>query len=101
MRFISTALGLFLLSAAPVAAQDNAPPPAESQPASEADLSAHSDLYSAMQEGLDEDAMFDGIVAAMRTQIAAMPSFAASEKKKPGYIDKVMTALRPTITEYS
>lgn len=58
-------------------------------------------LYDTLEQGIDREAMLDGMTASMRTQYAAMPAIAAAERQRPGLLDELMTALRPVLGDYS
>lgn len=63
---------------------------------------AHEDLYSAMEEGVDQGLMKEQVlgtvIAAFQRQI---PELALIEDAEPGFLDKLRNNLRPIMSDYS
>lgn len=78
------AAGTMMATAAPVAAQQA---PAEQD--------VYQDLFSAMIEATDREAELNNAMEAVRAQFEALPDFQSLEQISPGYIDDVITAMRP------
>ncbi len=94
MRYLLILLASATLTPTALIAQD-----AETLAAQAVD--AHADLYASMEEGIDNRAMVDGTMRALRLQFAANPDIAAAERMKAGLIDNMIEAIRPTMSEYS
>jgi hypothetical protein len=58
---------------------------------------AYGDLYSAMQEGVDQSLVLDSALVAMGREFAANPDFAAAETASPGLIAEVTSGMRPIL----
>ncbi|MEE4317653.1 MAG: DUF2059 domain-containing protein [Erythrobacter sp.] len=67
----------------------------------EAPDAAYADLYSAMQESVDQEQMADGALQALARQFAATPAFAGAEARSPGLIAEVTAGLRPIFVAQS
>lgn len=104
MRRIAAPLAAVLMPlgaialANPALAQTPVPVPAQTNNASDA---AYSDLYAAMQEGLDSKQIIESSLAALGREFAANPDFASAEAVSPGLIAEVIEGLRPILNSQS
>ncbi|MEM7666372.1 MAG: hypothetical protein AAF250_11000 [Pseudomonadota bacterium] len=64
------------------------------------EISAYADLYEALDEGTDHEAMLDSTMTVVRQQFAALPEVAEAEQSYPGLINGVMTEIRPVFRDY-
>lgn len=62
--------------------------------------SAFDDLYDALDQGTDHEAILESTMSAVREQYAAIPELANAEAASPGLIDDVMAAIRPVFRDY-
>ncbi|MEO0908154.1 MAG: DUF2059 domain-containing protein, partial [Pseudomonadota bacterium] len=60
----------------------------------------HYDLYLAMEEGIDQTAATNAVVAAMRRAMAADPNLAMAEEMSPGLIEELANSARPSLKEH-
>lgn len=72
------------------------PPPVEIQP----DHPAYGDLIDAMNAAIDQDAALDAMSATIAREYGKVPQIAAMEQAKPGLIDAIVLAMRPTLKTY-
>lgn len=63
---------------------------------------AHEDLYSAMEEGVDQGLMKEQVLGTVITAFKQeIPEIALIEDAQPGFIEKLRTDLRPIMSDYS
>lgn len=99
-RIMAVALALATL-AGPAPAVWAQSPDTAAVPANDPANAAYGDLYSAMQEGVDQSLILDSALVAMGREFAATPDFAAAEAASPGLIAEVTSEMRPILEEQS
>ncbi len=97
---LAAAFALALIPSAGSAAPPNQPPATAGAEAAPLDP-AYEALIGAMEAGVDQQAAYDGLLASVAREYAKVPEFAQIEAAKPGFIDAVIAAIRPTMIAYS
>ena len=59
------------------------------------------DLFQAMEESVDQEVATDIAMDAVAREFAATPAFAEFERRSPGFINEVVTGMRPIVDEHS
>lgn len=97
---LAAAFALALIPSAGSAAPPNQPPATAAAEAAPLDP-AYEALIGAMEAGVDQQAAYDGLLTSVAREYAKVPEFAQIEAAKPGFIDAVIAAIRPTMIAYS
>lgn len=96
-RGVAAAFALAALVGPAPAVWAQQPPPSSVVAANDPTDAAYGDLYSAMQEGVDQSLILDSALVAMGREFAATPDFAAAEAASPGLIAEVTSGMRPIL----
>ncbi|MDJ0979802.1 MAG: DUF2059 domain-containing protein [Erythrobacter sp.] len=102
MGFIRHAFFVAILGALSPAVFPVIPAAAQPAQAPQADAaSEHADLYTAMQEGIDQNAIIDSTLIAMDREFRTIPVMQDIEASSPGTIGVLVEELRPVMERVS
>ncbi|MBO9499752.1 MAG: DUF2059 domain-containing protein [Novosphingobium sp.] len=89
---------LLLAAAGPALAADDPPPQAPAAAAAD----PYDDVYSAILEGVDDQATLDRVLDTIMTALQReVPEMAIVEDARPGFLGELRTAMRPVMSDYS